>query len=93
MWLSVTGYLTPSTLSLASVAPGAKAPEPMKALPAQFDADGLEVSQHHAISKDGTIGYVELNETHGDDPRFMAEVWTEIENRMRPAPADSAAQP
>ncbi len=51
-WMSVTGYLTPTSLFLGTV--GAGAPEKLKALPALFDAGGLEVSQHHAASRDGT---------------------------------------
>jgi prolyl oligopeptidase len=47
----VTGYLTPSRLSYARIG---EPPEPLKELPAFFDASGLEVSQHFASSKDGT---------------------------------------
>jgi hypothetical protein len=43
------------------------------------------------VTEEELLGFAEA---HGDDPRFMAEVWTEIESRMRPAPAaDSVAQP
>ena len=51
-FLTVSGYLTPTSLALGSVGKGA--PEPLKQLPAFFDSTGLEVSQHEALSKDGT---------------------------------------
>lgn len=62
VWLGVTDFLTPPTLSLASVAEGAGPPEVLKSLPAQFDATGLVVSQHHATSADGTqIPYFQVS--------------------------------
>jgi prolyl oligopeptidase len=51
-FLTVTGYLTPPTLYLGTA--GGKAPEKLKAQPSFFNADGLEVTQHEAVSKDGT---------------------------------------
>ncbi|MFP3715076.1 prolyl oligopeptidase family serine peptidase [Puerhibacterium sp. TATVAM-FAB25] len=61
VWLVTTGYLTPSTLALATVvgpdgdgATGATEPEPLKAAPAFFDAEGLVAEQHFATSDDGT---------------------------------------
>ncbi|GIX38107.1 MAG: prolyl oligopeptidase [Silanimonas sp.] len=50
-FLTVTDYLTPTTLMMGSIG---RAPEPLKQLPAFFDASGLEISQHFATSKDGT---------------------------------------
>ncbi|MFN3964974.1 MAG: prolyl oligopeptidase family serine peptidase [Silanimonas lenta] len=50
-FLTVTDYLTPTTLMMGSIG---RAPEPLKQLPAFFDATGLEISQHFATSKDGT---------------------------------------
>ncbi len=50
-FLTVTDYLTPTSLMLGAV--GA-APETIKQLPAFFDASGLEIAQHFATSKDGT---------------------------------------
>ncbi len=47
-----TDFLTPSTLALGTV--GAGAAQTLKQLPAFFDAGGLAVSQHEAISADGT---------------------------------------
>ena len=51
-WLGLGGYLTPSALQLGRT--GQDAAEPVKALPAFFDTDGLRVEQRFATSKDGT---------------------------------------
>jgi prolyl oligopeptidase len=51
-WLSVDGYLTPSTLFLGSV--DGKPAEKLKSTPSFFNSGGLEVTQHEAVSKDGT---------------------------------------
>ncbi|WP_219338493.1 prolyl oligopeptidase family serine peptidase [Luteimonas deserti] len=53
VWMTVTDYLTPSTLMLAEVG-GNAAPETLKTMPAFFDASTHEVEQHFASSKDGT---------------------------------------
>jgi prolyl oligopeptidase len=50
--LQHTGFLTPATLSLARA--GSDAREPLKALPAMFDAGGMRVDQFFATSRDGT---------------------------------------
>jgi prolyl oligopeptidase len=51
-WLTVSDFLTPTTLSMGTIGGGpAKA---LAALPAQFDASGLVATQHFAASKDGT---------------------------------------
>jgi prolyl oligopeptidase len=50
-FLTVTDYLTPTTLMMGTIG---TAPEPLKQLPAFFDASGLEITQHFATSKDGT---------------------------------------
>lgn len=50
-FLTVTDYLTPTTLSYGSIGSD---PQPLKQLPAFFDASGLAISQHFATSKDGT---------------------------------------
>jgi prolyl oligopeptidase len=52
VFLSVTGFLTPTTLLLADLATGSLAS--IKALPAKFDASRHVVEQHEATSKDGT---------------------------------------
>jgi prolyl oligopeptidase len=51
-FLTVNDYLTPTTLALGTAGRGPA--ERLKQLPAQFDAEGLTVSQHEAVSKDGT---------------------------------------
>ena len=50
-FINVTGFLTPDTLLLATLG---KAPVALKSAPAFFDAADLEVSQHFAVSRDGT---------------------------------------
>ena len=51
-WITVTGFLEPTTLYLDHDHGGAR--EKFKALPAFFDAKGLAVAQYEATSKDGT---------------------------------------
>jgi prolyl oligopeptidase len=58
-FMTVSGYLTPTTLSVGTIG---KTPEKLKELPAFFDAAGLEVSQHFVRSKDGTrIPYFQVS--------------------------------
>jgi len=51
VWMTVTDYLTPTTLAIAEIG---KQPEVLKTMPAFFDADGKVIEQHFATSKDGT---------------------------------------
>lgn len=51
LWLTVTDYLTPTTLSWVEVG---SAPQPLKTMPAFFDAGKDTIEQHFATSKDGT---------------------------------------
>ena len=51
-FLTVSGYLTPMSLHHGTL--GGKPAEKLKSSPSFFDAEGLEVSQHEATSKDGT---------------------------------------
>jgi prolyl oligopeptidase len=51
LWMTTSGYLTPTTLSLVTVG---QEPEPLKAMPAFFDASRHVVEQHMATSDDGT---------------------------------------
>ena len=53
VWMTVTDYLTPTTLMLAEVGKPA-GPEMLKTMPAFFDASRHVFEQHFAISKDGT---------------------------------------
>jgi prolyl oligopeptidase len=58
-FMIVTGYLSPTKLSLGSV--GGGEPEELKGLPSFFAGDGLSIRQHEAMSKDGTrIPYFEV---------------------------------
>ena len=50
-FMTTTDYLTPTTLAIGEIG---KQPEPLKSLPAFFDASGLQISQHFATSDDGT---------------------------------------
>ncbi len=50
-FMTTTDYLTPTTLLMGEIG---TAPEPLKSLPAFFDASSLEIKQHFATSKDGT---------------------------------------
>jgi prolyl oligopeptidase len=51
-FLTVTDFLTPSSLYLAEA--GSDARELLKSMPAFFDASHYAVGQHEAVSKDGT---------------------------------------
>ncbi|MFN7127728.1 MAG: prolyl oligopeptidase family serine peptidase [Brevundimonas sp.] len=53
VFVSVTGYLNPSSLWLADAATGVV--EQVKSMPAKFDATGMTVDQHEARSADGTM--------------------------------------
>ena len=53
VWLTVTDFLTPTTLSMVDVT-SEEPPPVLKSLPSMFDTSTLEVSQHHATSADGT---------------------------------------
>ena len=53
VFVSVTGYLNPSSLWLADGATGAV--DQVKSMPAKFDATGMTVDQHEARSADGTM--------------------------------------
>lgn len=52
-WMTVTDFLTPSSLSIGTV--GGNAPERLKSLPHFFDASGLQIDQFEARSRDGTM--------------------------------------
>jgi prolyl oligopeptidase len=51
-FMTTTDFVTPSSYYLGTV--GTPDRELLKQLPAFFNAEGLEVSQHEAVSKDGT---------------------------------------
>jgi len=51
LWMSVTDYLTPTTLSLVSIG---QTPEKLKSMPAFFSTSGKIIEQHFVSSQDGT---------------------------------------
>ena len=51
-FLTITDFLTPTSLAYGTVGGGPA--ERLKQLPAYFDSEGLDVSQHEAVSADGT---------------------------------------
>ncbi len=58
-FLHVTDFLTPNTLAFGTIGGGPA--EKLKQLPSFFDAGSLTVSQHEAVSQDGTrIPYFEV---------------------------------
>ena len=54
VWMTVTDYLTPTTLMMAEAGGPASAVEVLKTMPAFFDSSKEVVEQHFATSKDGT---------------------------------------
>ena len=52
-YLAINGFTTPTTLDSIDTG-GAAAPEPVKSLPARFDASGVTTEQFMATSTDGT---------------------------------------
>jgi prolyl oligopeptidase len=72
-FLTVTDYLTPTSLMLGTVG---KTPEVLKRMPAFFDATGLAIGQHFARSKDGTrVPYFMVSkeglEANGANPTLL----------------------
>jgi prolyl oligopeptidase len=62
-WLTITDFLTPSSLHLGTV--GGGLPERLKSLPHFFDTSGLRIDQFHALSQDGTlIPYFQVSRDH-----------------------------
>ncbi len=72
-WLTVTDYLTPTSLQIGEI--GGE-PETLKTMPAFFDADGLKIEQHFATSADGTrVPYFQVGRenlpTDGSNPTLL----------------------
>jgi prolyl oligopeptidase len=72
-FMTSTDYLTPTTLSIGTVG---QVPEELKRLPHFFDSSGLEISQHFAMSADGTkVPYFMVAkkglELHGKHPTLL----------------------
>ncbi len=73
-FMTVTDFLTPTSLYLGAV--GRPARELLKSLPAFFNTQGLEITQHEAVSKDGTrIPYFQVSrrdvELDGSNPTLL----------------------
>jgi prolyl oligopeptidase len=59
-FITLTDFLTPSSLYIGNI--GQPRREKLKSLPSYFDATGLEITQHEAVSKDGTkVPYFQVN--------------------------------
>lgn len=72
-WLDHSGFVTPMTLELRQ---GNGKRQVMKRAPALFDAEGLQVTQHFARSKDGTrVPYFQISREDltldGNNPTLM----------------------
>ena len=62
-FLVTASSLEPTTLAIGSV--GGPVPRPLKHSPPFFDAAGLTITQHEAVSKDGTrIPYFQIGPAH-----------------------------
>jgi prolyl oligopeptidase len=73
-FLTSSDFLTPSSLYYGRI--GQAGREKLKSLPAFFNADGLEISQHEAVSKDGTrVPYFQVGRkgltTDGANPTLL----------------------
>ncbi len=73
LWLSVTGFLTPTTLCLQT---DGSSLETIKSSPDYFETTGLQVQQIEAISKDGTrIPYFQISSKNmvlnGQNPTLL----------------------
>jgi prolyl oligopeptidase len=73
-FMTVADFLTPSSLHYGTI--GKNNREKLKSLPAFFNADGLEISQHEAVSKDGVkVPYFQVSRKNlkynGDNPTLL----------------------
>jgi prolyl oligopeptidase len=73
-FMTVNDFLTPSSLFLGTV--GTEAQEKLKGSPEFFNTEGLDISQHEAVSKDGTkIPYFQVSRksvaTNGTNPTLL----------------------
>lgn len=73
-FLTVTDFLTPSSLYYGTV--GKAGREKLKSLPEFFNADGLQISQHEAVSKDGVrVPYFQVSrksvKLNGSNPTLL----------------------
>jgi prolyl oligopeptidase len=73
-FMTVTDFLTPSSLYYGTLGKGER--EKLKSLPSFFNAEGLEISQHEARSKDGTkVPYFQVSRKgialNGNNPTLL----------------------
>jgi prolyl oligopeptidase len=73
-FMNVADFLTPSSLFYGKI--GGGAPEKLKSLPAFFNTEGLEITQHEATSKDGTkVPYFQVSrrgtKLDGNNPTLL----------------------
>ena len=73
-FMTVADFLTPSSLYWGTV--GKDNREKLKSLPAFFKTDGLEITQHEAVSKDGTrVPYFQVGSKkltlNGENPTLL----------------------
>ena len=73
-FMTVTDFLTPSSLYFGTI--GSKDREQLKTLPSFFNAEGLEISQHEATSKDGIkVPYFQVSKKglalNGQNPTLL----------------------
>lgn len=64
LWVTIESFNLPSTLAVAHLASDGSVTEveTLKSLPAYYDANGVEVSQHFATSEDGTkVPYFQIS--------------------------------
>jgi len=73
LWVQESGFLSPTTLSLAASAAHPQDADQLKSLPAMFDKTGLTVEQRWAISSDGVrIPYFLVGRSSkGDQPTLL----------------------
>ncbi len=79
-WLVASGFLTPTTVSRGTLPAGAGAgapPRPARTAPGFFDASGLAVEQHFAVSADGTrVPYFQVGPAElvldGENPTLLS---------------------
>lgn len=70
VFLTTTGFLEPTTLSLGSLAHVEREPDLLKRLPSFFDTQGVVVRQHFATSADGTpVPYFLIGPAERIDPQ------------------------
>lgn len=70
LWLTVTGFTTPTSLYLVDLDPhdaGVTSSQLVRSAPTLFDATGVEASQHFATSADGTrVPYFQVGRPGGN---------------------------